>query len=111
MSAPRKPRTTLAALDFSALAVEDTTEPLKATRSSKVDETPVPAWLAESHATGVAKAVTLPDEQAKSLVALLRTAANRAGLGVKIVADNLGDGTTRVRFQGKARRAYTPRGE
>lgn len=105
----RKPRTASAVVDFGALAVEDTAEPLKTTRASKVDQTPVPGWLRESYETGAAKAVVLPHDQAKSLVAMLRTAANRAGLGVKIVEDDMGSGQTRVRFQGKDRRAYTPR--
>lgn len=105
----RKPRTALASVDFGSLAVEDTTEPLKAERASKVDNTPVPGWLRESYETGTAKVVTLPAEQAKSLVAMLRTAANRAGIGVKIVPTNAGNGNTRVAFQGKPRRAYNPR--
>lgn len=105
----RKPRVTLAAVDFDTLAVEDATEPLRAQRASKVDQTPVPGWLQESYETSTAKSVTLPNDQAKALVAMLRTAANRAGIGVKIVEDNAGGGNTRVRFQGKERRTYTPR--
>lgn len=107
--ADRKPRTSNVAIDFGAVEVAEVAEPLRSTRSSKVDNTPVPGWLRESYESGKAKSVTLPHEQAKALIAMLRVAANRAGIGVKIVPENAGGGNTRVKFQGKPRRAYTPR--
>jgi hypothetical protein len=107
--AARKPRVKLPEVDFTALTVTETDEPLRSTRASKVDTSPVPGWLRESYETGKAKSVTVTADQAKTLVAMLRTAANRANIGVKILVDDAGNGLQRVRFQGKERRAYTPR--
>jgi hypothetical protein len=107
--APRKPRVKLPEVDFAALTVTDTDEPLRATRASKVDNSPVTGWLKESYESGKAKSVTVTADQAKTLVAMLRTAANRHSIGVKIIVDDAGNGRQRVRFQGKERRAYTPR--
>lgn len=105
-------------INFDALTVTDVdAAELKQERGSNVDNTPVKGWLSESKATGKAKSVPMPNKaQADMLVTLLRSAAARLNIGVKIlVTDRNGNRITKetgdnaqriVKFLGKDKRAY-----
>lgn len=101
--APKPP-----ALDFSALTVTDA-EPVTTSRKSKVEGTPFLAWVRESHENGTAKAVTVPAANKAEVIYLIRSAAQRLNIGVRVSDSDAGNGNVRIAFQGKARRAYTKR--
>jgi hypothetical protein len=117
-AAPAKKESAPVAINFDALTVQDVdAEELKQERGSNVDNTPVKGWLAESKASGKAKAVPLPNKaQADAFVVLLRSAAARLKIGVKIlvtdrngnrITDETSDNAQRiVKFLGKEKRAY-----
>lgn len=106
------------AINFDSLAVADVDpDELRQERHSNVDNTPVKGWLAESKASGKAKSVTMPNKaQADALIVLLRSAASRLKIGVKIVVtDRAGNRVTEetsdnaqrvVKFLGKDKRKY-----
>lgn len=48
-------------------------------------------------------AFTVADEHVKALVQQIHSAAARAGIGVKVRPESVGDGKTRVAFQGKTK--------
>lgn len=105
-AAPKPP-----AVDFTNLSAEtvDKESLPKSSRTPKVAKTPVFGWFKESMQTGNGKAVTVPNAQVKSLVSLIRQAANALNTGSRVVEKPNSDGTTTVVFSQKARRQYKPR--
>lgn len=98
------------ALDFGALEVTDApAEALKRTRTTKLDTSPVLTWLRDSFENDKGKAVKVPTANAKELMTLLRSGAERLKIGVSINPKDNGDGTTTVTFLGKPRRSYKGR--
>lgn len=105
-------------INFGALTVTDVApDEVRHTRGSNVDNTPVKGWLADSKAHNTAKSVPLPNKaQADAFVVLLRSAAARLKIGVKIlvttqdgqpVTDKTDSNAPRVvKFLGKDKRAY-----
>lgn len=110
-AAPAKPAVSL---DFSALTVQDVkADEVKHTRGSQLDSSPVLGWLRESYENDQAKAVPVPSpDHAEALHGLLRSAAARLKIGVKVVIKpqdaNEKDGVQIVKFLGKQKRNYTP---
>lgn len=98
-------------LDFGSLTVQDVAaDEVKHTRSSQLDKSPVVDWLRESYREDKGKAVPVPSQaHADALVGLLRAAAARLKIGVKILVVN-GDGDSKVvKFLGKEKRKYNPK--
>ena len=116
--APAKKTAAPVSINFEALEVKDVSaDAVKHERGSNVDNTPVKGWLAESKQSGTAKSVRMPNKaQADALVVLLRSAAARLKIGVKILVTTLdGQSVTKdtsenvarvVNFLGKDKRAY-----
>jgi hypothetical protein len=116
--APAKKTAAPVAIDFGALEVKDVSaDAVRHERGSNVDNTPVKGWLAESKASNTAKSVRMANKaQADQLVVLLRSAAARLKIGVKILVTTLdgqpvtketSDNAARVvNFLGKEKRAY-----
>jgi len=95
-------------------------------RSRKVKDNPFTAWVRESYADGNGRSVTVPGENVKEAVYLVRSAANDLGLGIRVVVtDSKGNkldaakilelsekgskAQVKVLFQGQDKRRYTPR--
>lgn len=95
-------------------------------RGRKVKDNPFTAWVSDSYADGKGRSVTVPAANVKEAAYLIRSAADDLGLGVRVVAlnskgvklsvDQIKDAAekgstaqTKVMFQGKEKRSYTPR--
>lgn len=110
-NAPAATQDKAPALDFTSLSVSDVEVP-KQSRASKYANSPFKDWLAESHANGMGKSVTVPEAQADQVVYFVRAAANALGIGAKIVRQPANDkGNVTIVFAGKDRRGYTRRDE
>lgn len=100
----------LPALDFSTLTVEDAEVP-SITRQREDRPNPFTDALVASYEARKAgnekagKTVTVPTERAGEVKYLIRQAAKRAEIGARIVETDNGDGTTRIVFAGKDKRA------
>ena len=99
---------------FAGLSAEDTGESISKIAGNPfraLDGTPFEQWITETRASGTAKRVTVPtDEAAKRVVYLLRLAARKLGAGVRIPTpyETTNDGQVRVTFQGKDRATHDP---
>jgi len=95
-------------------------------RGRKVKDNPFTNWVRESYSDGKGRSVTVPGGNAKEACYLIRSAANDLGLGVRVVvtdskgkkldaatvadlAEKESKAQTKVMFQGKEKRSYTPR--
>lgn len=97
-------RTPAPPIDFSGVTVAKASTPVKSLRSSAVDKTPVPGWVKQSRDNDNAPVdITIPKDQADHLKSLIRTAAARQDLGVRIESPDrdLGNGSVVVKFQTK----------
>lgn len=114
--------------DFlSGLTAETATLPKsEGGRGRKVKDNPFAQWVKDSYADGQGRSVTVPGANAKEACYLIRQAAQDAGLGVRVVAQN-GKGVkldaktvsdlaekkstaqVKILFQGKEKRAYERR--
>lgn len=112
-----KPREPLL-IDYSKVeAVES--EALTSERTSNVDQTPFPKMIADSWATrapsktgrvvGKTFAVTVPAKAGKQTLNLVRRAASRAGVGVRIRMKDVGGDRVQVVFQTQERQQYKPK--
>lgn len=101
----KRTKVTKPLIDYSALTPEESA-PVTTTRGSVLDGTPFVGWVQESHRTGEARQITVPNNAAKQTESLLRLAADKLKVGVAIDKEAKGATQTIVRFQGKARRAY-----
>lgn len=104
----QKPKVTL---DFAALEVVDVqASDIKHTRNSQLDSSPVMEWLKQSKQNNVGKSVNMPTKaHAEAFLTLLRSAAARLNIGVRIVVEpTLNKGTDteprKVTFIGKDKR-------
>jgi hypothetical protein len=105
--APKAERTrvTKPVIDYGKLTATEETALPKGTRSSALDGTPFPGWVADSRKRGVALSVTVPADAEKQTVYLIRQAAAQIdGTGVRIVADAPKDGNVKITFQAKDKR-------
>lgn len=100
----------LPALDLTALTVEDTEVPA-ITRQRDERPNPFVDSLQASYEARQAgnekagKAVTVPTVRAGEVKYLIRQAAKKLEIGARIVETDNGDGTTRLVFAGKPKRA------
>lgn len=100
----------LPVLDFDSLTVEDAEVPA-ITRQRDERPNPFADSLMATYAARQAgnekagKAVTVPTERASEVKYLIRQAAKKNGIGARIAESDNGDGTTRIIFAGKAKRA------
>lgn len=100
----------LPALDLDNLTVEDAEVPAITRQRDEKPNPFVDAILAtyEARKNGndkAGKAVTVPTARAGEVKYLIRQAAKRSELGARIVETDNGDGTTRIVFAGKDKRA------
>lgn len=112
-AAAAKPKVTF---DFGAMEVADVqASEVKHTRNSQLDSSPVMEWLKQSKQNNVGKAVGMPDKaHAEAFITLLRSAAARLGIGVRILVEpTLDKGTDteprKVTFIGKDKRNRKPK--
>lgn len=96
--------------DFTQLSATDAELP-KQTRATVLDRTPLVGWVAETAETGRAKSVQVPNDQVPAVKSLVRSAANRLGLGARIREQDNGDGSTTVVFAGGEKQNRGPRSE
>lgn len=111
-SAPAAPASS--GLDFSALTAEDTGEAIGSVAGNpyrRLEGTPFEQWVRDSREAGTARKVALPSQDdAKKVAYLLRLAAQKLGLGVRIPQPFKTDESGRVVviFQGKDRAQHDP---
>lgn len=96
-------------IDFASVT-PDTAPDVHHLRNSQLDKTPVLDWVRASRNEGIqngkegaAKKVTVPASQADGLESLLRQAASRLKVGIKIETKVSGD-TATVSYQAKNKR-------
>jgi hypothetical protein len=106
------------AFDFAALQVEEAEVPkIKRGRDSQVDYNPFIKWLEDSYADRTGRAVTVPKNQLKTTIRLIRTAGQELGIGARIVTSLKGEAlekaannkNIKVTFQGQTKKKYTKR--
>lgn len=103
-------KSALPALDLDALVVEDAEVPA-ITRQREERPNPFLDSLSATYDARKAgnekagKAVTIPTERANEVKYLIRQAAKRLNIGARIAESDNGDGTTRIVFAGKDKRA------
>lgn len=101
-TAPAKATDPLAGISVS---VEDA--PLPSITRNRDVVNPFLDAVAESHKDGKPRGVTVPEDAAKRAIYMLRQAADRQNLGVRIVKDEPQNGSVRIRFQSKDKRRVT----
>jgi len=104
MATPAKPADPLAGLSVS---VE--TAPLPAIQRNRDVVNPFMDAVKESFEDGNPRGVTVPEASVSRAVYMLRQAAERHNIGVRIVQDDAVNGQVKIRFQGKTKRNVTPR--
>lgn len=122
--ATRAPKTPPPALDFGKVSAKASAEPVTQTRSSALDSTPVPGWLAESWAQratvkrgpnerleGAAVELSpMSAEQVAYIKNLMTRAVQRmAGVGVKFAETTNADKSVTLKFQTMQRKARKPK--
>lgn len=118
----RKPKSPTPEIDFGKISAKASATPVVQTRSSGVDNTPIPAWLAESwdkrstvqrggHERIEGAAVELspmsPEQVAYTKNLMTRGVQRMQGVGVKFSETKHSDGTVTLKFQTMQRKART----